>query len=460
MSSGLYTHRIRNAGEIVTSTLYNSAHKNQQANDIPTSAGAHSDDLAMFQATTDPAPANTPTPVISLALELEQYRFVIADIKEFLDGAPPAEWYSDSTATATAIQARGARVVRSTNQTITAGVPTALSFNGVRYDTGVAGGDPFFSALQPTRLTAPVDGIYHIVAFGEWDNAADGQVALLLQKNGTTVIGTISYPQNTAVIAFQEVSASIQLSATEYVEMLALQFVTATLDIVTPEFGIELLNPTAVIPAPGTFTLTITEDGTGAGVVTSDVGAINCPGVCTDDYVAATVVNLTAAPTLGSAFAGWTGDVNPINQFDNPLAVTMSVDKTINATFSLASTLVSFSGGVVVLVTGTTFGSLVTSMIGGATAASCQVLNLGARVIRRLTVTMTASIPSSHVVTARFNINGVDDNTMVVTLGFGEQSDTAIGAITLADGDLWCIKYTQTGGGSDAVQAATILSSF
>lgn len=459
MSTGLYTHRTRNAGEIVTAPLYNGAHANQLTNDIPTSAGAHSDDLSMYQATTDPMPGGVVTPEIAFAEEIEQYRFVSADIQAFLEGSASAFWYTPLNADATAVQARGARVVRSTNQTITAGVPTAISYDGVRYDTGVSGGDDFFIIGQPTRLTAPVPGLYHIIGFTQWDNAS-GSVALLIRVNGTNVISTINYPAESVVDAYQEVSASFVLAAGDYVELIALQLADPTLDVIIPEFGIELLNPTAAVPLPGTFNLAITEDGTGTGVVTSDVGAINCPGVCDDDYIASTVVNLTATGDLGSAFAGWTGDVNPINQFDNPLAVTMSADKVINATFSLASTLVSYSGGVVVLVTGTTFGSLVTSMIGGATAASCQVLNLGDRVIRRLTVTMTAPIPGGHTVTARFNINGVDDNTMVVTLGFGEQSETATGGITLNDGDLWCIKYTQTGGGSDAVQSISILTTF
>jgi PKD repeat protein len=58
-------------------------------------------------------------------------------------------------------------------------------------------------------------------------------------------------------------------------------------------------------PAP-TFPLTVTLAGAGTGTVTGP--GINCPGDCTESYPAGTPVALTATPTGGSAFAGWSGD--------------------------------------------------------------------------------------------------------------------------------------------------------
>ena len=55
------------------------------------------------------------------------------------------------------------------------------------------------------------------------------------------------------------------------------------------------------------FTLTAALAGTGTGTVTSAPAGINCPGDCTEDYASGTTVVLTAAPTGGSTFTGWSG---------------------------------------------------------------------------------------------------------------------------------------------------------
>src|SRR5205814_1548272 len=53
--------------------------------------------------------------------------------------------------------------------------------------------------------------------------------------------------------------------------------------------------------------LAVTKARSGSGTVTSDVGAINCPGTCSDTYATGTVITLTAIPAGGSQFTGWLG---------------------------------------------------------------------------------------------------------------------------------------------------------
>jgi uncharacterized repeat protein (TIGR01451 family) len=94
-------------------------------------------------------------------------------------------------------------------------------------------------------------------------------------------------------------SSSVNPSCT--VTMLASQSVTATFSL-----------PTAV-----TFPLTVNEIGTGSGTVTDnlEVHEIDCSesggnpetGMCIADYSSGSTVVLTATPTGGSSFAGWTG---------------------------------------------------------------------------------------------------------------------------------------------------------
>ncbi len=62
----------------------------------------------------------------------------------------------------------------------------------------------------------------------------------------------------------------------------------------------------AVVP-PGSFNLAITKSGTGAGTVTSSPAGIDCGSDCSETLVDGTSVTLTASPTTGSSFAGWSG---------------------------------------------------------------------------------------------------------------------------------------------------------
>ena len=54
-------------------------------------------------------------------------------------------------------------------------------------------------------------------------------------------------------------------------------------------------------------TLSVTQVGSGSGVVTSNPGGVNCGVDCTAPIAAGTTVTLTATPNAGSTFAGWSG---------------------------------------------------------------------------------------------------------------------------------------------------------
>jgi uncharacterized repeat protein (TIGR02543 family) len=83
------------------------------------------------------------------------------------------------------------------------------------------------------------------------------------------------------------------------------------------------LNVTATfeeVPPPPQYTITVNTVGSGA------VG-LNPPGGTYDE---STVVTLTATPSTGWAFTGWSGD---LSSTDNPLGVVMSADWNVTATF-------------------------------------------------------------------------------------------------------------------------------
>jgi hypothetical protein len=66
-------------------------------------------------------------------------------------------------------------------------------------------------------------------------------------------------------------------------------------------------NEVCVTTAQSTLNLTVTKAGLGSGTVSSSPGGINCGSDCTEAFLSGTVVTLTAAPSAGSQFGGWSG---------------------------------------------------------------------------------------------------------------------------------------------------------
>src|SRR5204862_430875 len=86
-------------------------------------------------------------------------------------------------------------------------------------------------------------------------------------------------------------------------------------------------------PAPK-FKLTVKEQGTGSGTVTSSPAGISCSsGECSAEFEEGTTVTLTGSPAAGSKPASWTG-CGSVNG-ENKCLVTMSAAKEVTATFDL-----------------------------------------------------------------------------------------------------------------------------
>jgi hypothetical protein len=109
------------------------------------------------------------------------------------------------------------------------------------------------------------------------------------------------------------------------------------------------------------FTLTVTKAGSGAGTVTSSPTGINCGTGCTANFNSGTQVTLTAAPSAGSTFAGWSGACTGTGT----CVVTMNAAESATATFN---TTVNFTLTVTDAGTGT---GTVTSQGGLSPAIDC-----------------------------------------------------------------------------------------
>ena len=93
----------------------------------------------------------------------------------------------------------------------------------------------------------------------------------------------------------------------------------------------QLFNLTNLAAAASDYVLTVTKSGLGTGTVTGT--GISCGADCTETLAQDTLVVLTAAPTAGSTFAGWTGAGC---SGTGSCSVTMSAAQTVNAQFDAA----------------------------------------------------------------------------------------------------------------------------
>lgn len=93
-----------------------------------------------------------------------------------------------------------------------------------------------------------------------------------------------------------------------------------------------------------THTLSVNKTGTGVGTVSSVPAGIDCGATCAAIFDHGTIVTLTAAPDVGSSFAGWLGGEC---LGTDTCVVTIDAAESVTATFSAASNpmLVVYNGG-------------------------------------------------------------------------------------------------------------------
>jgi subtilisin family serine protease len=114
-------------------------------------------------------------------------------------------------------------------------------------------------------------------------------------------------------------------------------------------------------PPTVNWTLSVAKAGAGSGTVTSSPAGISCGSDCSQSYGHGTVVQLTATPTAGSTFAGWSGDGDCSDG-----EVTMTADVSCTAAFDpIPSHLLSAS------LSGTGSGTVTSSPAGISCGGDC-----------------------------------------------------------------------------------------
>jgi hypothetical protein len=128
----------------------------------------------------------------------------------------------------------------------------------------------------------------------------------------------------------------------------------------------------------GGNSLSVSTSGTGTGRVLSNPVGIDCPSDCGETFVAGTQVQISASPSPGSTFSGWTGDPDCTDG-----SVTMNGNRSCSAIFTATTPAYT-------LTVSTSGSGTVSSIDGGINCGS----TCGHSYVAGATVTLTASAGS------------------------------------------------------------------
>lgn len=121
----------------------------------------------------------------------------------------------------------------------------------------------------------------------------------------------------------------------------------------------------ATLP-PVPQTLTVSRQGTGAGMVLSSPAGINCGSVCTATYNSGTGVLLQAVASAGSTFAGWSGACTGTGSCIVPMSAARNVVATFNTVAAPTTFALAVSRG------GTGTGTVTSAPAGISCGATCN----------------------------------------------------------------------------------------
>ena len=154
-----------------------------------------------------------------------------------------------------------------------------------------------------------------------------------LQSVCTTANGTYTLqglPTGTYRVGFNRAGTGAACAPLPYVP----QFYNAASSLATANtVSVTAPSTTTGVNAAMVAQHTLSVSITGAGTVSGNQSpAISCPGACSQAYPNNTQVTLTATPTAGSTFAGWSG--GGCSGTATSCTVALSADKTVTAAFT------------------------------------------------------------------------------------------------------------------------------
>jgi phospholipase C len=188
------------------------------------------------------------------------------------------------------------------------------------------------------------------------------------------------------------------------------------------------------------FQLTVQSTGTGKGTVASNPSGINCGTTCGTSFASGTAVTLTATPSTGSTFAGWSGACSgtgtcavdlkastSVSAAFNVIPVQLTVQSAGNGTGTVASTPAGINCGATC---SATFG-IGTSVTLTATASTGSTF-AGWSGACSGTGTCAVTLTANASVTATFNL------TASGTLLTVQDAGTGTGTVTSSPAGITC----------------------
>jgi len=136
--------------------------------------------------------------------------------------------------------------MRSTVHVTKSGTQAINGLTAISWDVEGWDSDAMWSVGVPTRLIAPIDGIYRIWGTADWESVASGTRMLgRLRKDGATVIDADETMSVTGAFMTNDVYAEYPLLATNYVEFMV-QAVSTTKNVNSnslSHFGMTWVRP-------------------------------------------------------------------------------------------------------------------------------------------------------------------------------------------------------------------------
>src|SRR5689334_17659492 len=187
---------------------------------------------------------------------------------------------------------------------------------------------------------------------------------------------------------------------------------------------------------PNTHHLTVNKSGTGTGTVTSNPAGISCGTTCAADFAIGSTVVLTAAPTGGSTFTGWSGGGCGGT---GSCTVVMNADQTVTATFTAPANTFTLT----VTKAGVGIGTVTSSPAGIDCGTTCSFpFSSGT------TVTLTAA-PASGSTFAGWSGSGCSGTgTCVVAMSANRSVTATFNAVPST------LTVTKVGGGTGTVTSS------
>ena len=162
----------------------------------------------------------------------------------------------------------------------------------------------------------------------------------------------------------------------------------------------------------GLHSVTVLRAGTGTGVVTSTPAGITCGTDCSEGYAFGTQVTLSAAPSIGSTFAGWSGGCSGLGS----CVVDVTQATSVTATFTLNQYLLTVSRS------GTGVGTVTSTPTGIACGTECSA-SFGHGAIVTLTAAATTGSTFAGWTGACSGVTGPCEVTMTAAATVTAQFD-------------------------------------